>query len=148
MSYSHFPCRHLSQSMTLLGNYPLNNRRRGLMLKGEPLGRYDHSIIDIPEEKVIENTFLSCFYFYLTKHVFGISLNHCWSLRSLIDWYMTWCQEKTLIIIHLNIYMCYFQSFVIDHHLNLLMGTCGNYWRDQHYELLLIDQPFLEVSLY
>lgn len=27
------------------------------------------------------------------------------------------------------------------------MGTCGNYWRDQHYELLLIDQTFLEVPL-
>ena len=44
--------------MTFLGNYPSNNGRHSLMLKGEPLGRYDHSRTDIPEEKVMANTFL------------------------------------------------------------------------------------------
>ena len=27
------------------------------------------------------------------------------------------------------------------------METCEKYWRDQHYQLLLIDHPFLEVTL-
>ena len=76
MWYSNFPCRHFSRSMTFLGNYFLNNGRRGLMLKGKPLGRSDHSTIDILEEKVMDNTFLSWFYFYLEKHICGISLDH------------------------------------------------------------------------
>jgi len=80
--------------MTLLGNYPSNNGRRGLMLKGEPVGRYDHSITNIPEEKVMANTFLSWSYFYPTKHVCGISLDRWWSFRSLIDLYMTRCLRE------------------------------------------------------
>ena len=135
MWYSHFPCRHLSQSTTLLGNYTLNNGRRGLILKGEPLGRYDHSIIDILEENIMANTFLSWFYFYLTKHVCGISLDHCWSLRRLIDWYMTWCLRENSYHYPYKYIHVLFWKFCYRSSLKLVDG---NMWK-------LLDKPTLWI---